>query len=403
MNTSSGRIAVIGAGPAGLAAALALGQKGFAVTLYERHSEIRSSGNVVNLWSAPQKVLRVLGVDIDGMGAAARVELRRADGRVRAKFVVPDEVMHDYNLGFIGLLRYDLYQRMAAALPEGVIRFGQRVQSIADHGDRISVTTDDGTEDYDLVVGADGIDSVVRKHLWGDAPKRDHRLLGILGYVFDESATELAVWAHDKRIQGSYTPMLYQGRRGFGWWTMEPWEADQPLPTDPLAQARRNTRNFSGLLPSLVARTEPQHVDLWQIRDRPALDQWSKGRATLAGDAAHPTSPYAAYGAGMSIEDGYFLARLLDGVDITDRAALEGALSAYEQKRRPHTTEVCQGAFFAGKMFHHPPRLLRPVRDFVFDHTSVLQKQQGEALPSRSARQLEDIEEPRERPTRQSA
>ena len=119
---------------------------------------------------------------------------------------------------------------------------------------------------------------------------------------------------------------------------------------------------------------------------------WSKGRATLVGDAAHPTSPYAAYGAGMSIEDGYFLGRALRGVDLTDRAAVQRALQSYEEPRKPHTARQVQMAFVLGKIFHHAPAPLRPIRDFVFDHTPFLQKMAGDSHPREINKQLALIE-----------
>ena len=105
----------------------------------------------------------------------------------------------------------------------------------------------------------------------------------------------------------------------------------------------------------LIAATDPGNVQRWVLRDRKALKQWSKGRATLVGDAAHPTSPYAAYGAGMATEDGYFLGRRLAGVDLSDYAAVRAALDAFEAPRKPHTARQVQQAFILGKVFHHAP------------------------------------------------
>ena len=96
------------------------------------------------------------------------------------------------------------------------------------------------------------------------------------------------------------------------------------------------------------------------LRDRKPLKQWSKGRVTLVGDAAHPTSPYAAYGAGMATEDGYFLGRRLAGVDLSDHAAVRAALDAFEAPRKPHTARQVQQACMLGKVFHHAPAPLRP-------------------------------------------
>jgi 6-hydroxynicotinate 3-monooxygenase len=112
---------------------------------------------------------------------------------------------------------------------------------------------------------------------------------------------------------------------------------------------------------------------------------------TLVGDAAHPTSPYAAYGAGMSIEDGYFLARELSACNIHHTPDVRRALQAFEERRKPHTARVSQQAYFTGKMFHHMPAVLRPLRDLIYDHTSFLQHMIGDATPQHILSQLVEI------------
>ncbi len=117
--TSRGRIAVVGAGPGGMAAVLALHRAGFDVDLYEAYDEIKAAGNILNLWPPPQKVLRLIGVDTEDLGAPANSSFRRNDGHVRAVVNLPPAVMDEFGGGFIGLLRWGLYRRMLAALPEG--------------------------------------------------------------------------------------------------------------------------------------------------------------------------------------------------------------------------------------------------------------------------------------------
>ena len=162
---------------------------------------------------------------------------------------------------------------------------------------------------------------------------------------------------------------------------------------DLLEFAQRRSVGFSEKLRRMIDETPREHLQRWEIRDRPPLKQWSKGRVTLLGDAAHPTSPYAAYGAGMSIEDGYFLARELQAIEMSDSAAVRAALQRYEERRKPHTAQVTQQAFFNGRIFHHTPRLLQPLRDFVFDHTPFLQKVIGDAAPGHILKQLEEIDD----------
>src|SRR5579863_3269818 len=91
-HTGRGQIAVIGAGPGGMATALALHRIGYEVALYERYAEIKAAGNILNLWPPPQKILRILGVDTNDLGAPCHTQFQRFDGRVRADVRLTPEV-----------------------------------------------------------------------------------------------------------------------------------------------------------------------------------------------------------------------------------------------------------------------------------------------------------------------
>lgn len=394
--SSRGRVAIVGAGPGGLASALAFHRLGYEVALFERYNEIKAAGNILNLWPPPQKVLKVIGVDTEDLGAASMTQLRRYDGRVRAEFFIPQDVVDEYQGGFIGLLRWGLYKRMIDALPAGVLRLGHACTGFEDRSDSVVVHFQDQPDFVaDLLVGADGIDSKIRKDLWGDSPKRPHGLHLLGGFFFtDDEIGTRGVFAHDRSVQGSYTPIRHEGRKGYEWWVLEKWAPGVPFEANVKEYALGKVEHFDDPLPSFIRRTDPKHTHRWEIVDRKPMKQWSKGRVTLVGDASHPTSPYAAYGAGMSLEDGYFLARELDAIDITDTAAVKTALQAYEDRRKPHCARVSQEAYMTGKMFHRIPRFLRPLRDFVFDHSQFLQKNQGDALPNHILKQLAEIEDP---------
>ncbi|WP_183611757.1 FAD-dependent oxidoreductase [Novosphingobium hassiacum] len=389
------RIAVIGAGPGGMAAALAAIRVGFDVTIFERASEIRAAGNILNLWPPPQKVLKLIGVDTRDLGAPCKVFFHNADGRQRAEVKLTPEVEREFGGGFIGLLRWGLYQRMLAALPPGTIRLDHNLTAIEDLGGSVRLDFANGeTFDADVVIGADGINSAVRKSLWGDAPIRHQHLHLVGGYLFlDDAPDGIGVLSHNRTTQVSYTPIRHDGKWGYEWWVLEACDPADPPPADLIGFSRERAAGFPQKVRDLIAATPVEHMQRWEIRDRPPIPQWSKGRITLVGDAAHPTSPYAAYGAGMSIEDGYFLARELAAVDISDDAAVSGALQRYEDRRKPHTSRVSQEAYRTGRMFHHLPAPLRPVRDFVFDHTPFLQKMVGDEMPKHILSQLAEIED----------
>ncbi|WP_342357324.1 NAD(P)/FAD-dependent oxidoreductase [Croceicoccus marinus] len=395
MAGSKGRIAIVGAGPGGMAAALAAIRVGFEVTLFERFAEVRAAGNILNLWPPPQKVLKLIGVDTHDLGAPCKVFFKNAKGGVRAEIRLTDEVEREYGGGFIGLLRWGLYQRMLEALPPGVLRLDHELTCVEDRGRHVRLNFANGDQaEADVLIGADGINSFVRKHLWGDKPIRHQKLHLVGGYLFLDSPPDgIGVLSHNRTTQVSYTPIRHEGKWGYEWWVLEACDPDAPPPADLHAFCVERAAGFSRKVRDLIAATPREHLQRWPIRDREPMGQWSKGRVTLVGDAAHPTSPYAAYGAGMSIEDGYFLARELAGADIEDTQAVRDALQRYEDRRKPHTSRVSQEAYHTGRMFHHLPAPLRPVRDLVFDHTGFLQRMVGDAMPQHIISQLAEIED----------
>ncbi|KJL45795.1 FAD-dependent oxidoreductase [Microbacterium trichothecenolyticum] len=395
MNPNPDPIVIIGAGPAGMATALALHKVGQRPILLERYREARPAGNILNLWPPPIKALQEMGVDTVDLGAPCHTTFRGIKGNIRADVKIPRDVVDAYGGGFIGLLRPELYRRMLAAMPEGVLRTHVEVVGLDDHGDGVTVTLgDDSVIDAGVVVGADGIDSMVRGHLWGPSEKREHKLHIIGGYTFAAIPgveRNEVVLTHDRSVQGTYSSIRDNGRDGIQWWVLEAWDPAAEPPTDLRQHALSLARRFPGPLRALVQSTEPGHFQRWPIRDRKPLRQWSKGRITLAGDAAHATSPYAAYGAGMSIGDGYTLGQELAGIDLSDTAAVIAALTRYDERRIAHTTSQVQQAFVLGKVFHHAPAFLRPVRDFILDSTPMLQKQVGEKSPGEIVAQLDEM------------
>jgi 2-polyprenyl-6-methoxyphenol hydroxylase-like FAD-dependent oxidoreductase len=399
---SKGRVAVVGAGPAGMAAALSVHQAGHEVLLLERYPQARPAGNILNLWPPPVKALGLLGVDTNDLGAPCTSEFRSAVGRTRVRVNLPDDVIRDYGGGFIGLLRPDLYERMVTALPPGVLRTNRRLDRFEQDRDGVRLhlagetPAGDETLTVDVLVGADGIDSLVRRTLWGDAPKREHNLHIFGGFTFDDRITAprgQAVISHGRTIQGSWTAIRSKSRDGFQWWVLGPYDPRKPFAGDAHETAARLGAEFAAPLPQLIATTEPGNVQHWVLRDRKPLAQWSTGRVTLVGDAAHPTSPYAAYGAGMAIEDGYFLGRRLAGLDLSDHAAVRAALDAFEAPRKPHTARQVAQAYALGKVFHHAPAPLRLVRDLILERTPFLQKVVGDSSPGEIIAQIKLIDD----------
>ena len=283
-------IVIIGAGPAGMAAALSLHTVGHQPILLERYREARPAGNILNLWPPPIKALQAMGVDTQDLGAPCHTTFRGVRGNIRADVQIPEDVVAGYGGGFIGLLRPELYRRMLAAMPQGVLRTSQDVTSLEDYGGGVLVTLSGGTQiDAAAVVGADGIDSMVRSHLWGASERREHRLHIIGGYTFADvpgAERNEVVLSHDREVQGTYSSIRDNGRSGFQWWVLEAWDPARPEPADLQAHALSLAKRFPGPLAGLVAATEAGHLQRWPIRDRKPLkscqgqDHPRRGRGT---------------------------------------------------------------------------------------------------------------------------
>lgn len=226
----------------------------------------------------------------------------------------------------------------------------------------------------------------------GDSPKRPHHLRVLGGYTLasvQSAERNRAVISHGSEVQASYSSIRTQGHDGLQWWVTEPCPDDAPAPQDVKALALARAQEFGSPMTDIISATDPECTQYWMIRDREPLAAWSVGRVTLAGDAAHATSPYAAYGAGMAIGDGYLLAKLFRGVDLLDTQAVVATLKHYDELRIPHTTDQVQMAFMLGQQFHHTPPEKRAERDHVLDNTPFLQEMIGDRSPAEIVGQLD--------------
>jgi 2-polyprenyl-6-methoxyphenol hydroxylase-like FAD-dependent oxidoreductase len=183
--------------------------------------------------------------------------------------------------------------------------------------------------------------------------------------------TDLCLIQHNKNYQMGFCPLVFEGKQCYEWWLVEEYKG-QPKPDNISEYVLGKVGHFANPTKAILEQTDHNHqLFRWVVEYIPPMKQWSKGRVTIMGDAAHPTSPYAAYGAGMAIEDGYFFGKYLKDAGSTDFKGIQSALQTYEDLRRPYTNYTTKFARNLGRVYHNVPGPLRSIRDFVLDNVKA--------------------------------
>ncbi|MFV0243810.1 MAG: FAD-dependent monooxygenase [Qingshengfaniella sp.] len=342
------KIGVCGGGIGGFAAAIALRQAGHDVEVFEQAAQFNRIGADINLTPNAVSALDRLGVGDALRASAARPTFRISrdgvSGEETSRLPMSDEAEKKYGAPQLTIHRADLLKALQNQLPADQIHLGMSAKSVDLTDAGATVTFADGsTRSFDLVVGADGIHSAVRTALWGkDAPK----FTGIVSYrsVFSSDKIKdlpntgaFVKWWGEIPEKQIVTFPLTRGEETFVFattaqegWTEEGWT----LPGD-VAELRAEYENFHPEAQALLAACEEVTKSALHVRE--PMPQWSKGHATILGDAAHPMVPFMAQGACMAIEDAVVLSRALDGVDL---GGVEAALERYETERKPRTAQV---------------------------------------------------------------
>ncbi|MDH2430586.1 FAD-dependent monooxygenase [Sphaerisporangium sp. TRM90804] len=319
------RVLVAGAGVAGLAAARALLNAGHEVQVYERAPSPRLEGGSVTLWSGGTGILADLGVDLTGAGR--RIDTMQTWNHRGRRLLTVDvaAVARRYGTPNVHLPRRHLIQRLAAGLPDGVLRFGHTCAHVDPERGELAFAGG-GTARGDVVVGAEGRASVVRDLLWGADPGRMTGWITWQGYT--TGPPELA---------GSHRALMVVGPQGLCglipagegrllWWFDHRTDHREPPPASPAAALTERFGHWASPVPEVLARIG--EADLFRHHRHRVPKVWGRGRATLAGDAAHSMPPTMAQGANQALEDAWTLARELDGPGpVADR------LRRYERAR----------------------------------------------------------------------
>jgi 2-polyprenyl-6-methoxyphenol hydroxylase-like FAD-dependent oxidoreductase len=415
--TRTARIAVIGAGIGGLAAACALHEQGFEVHVYERAGELGEAGAGLQLGPNAVKVLRALGIEEQLRPLACEpaniVSVAWDDAHLRFREPLKATAAPQFGAPYLTAHRADLHALLQAKLPADSIHLNTRCTKVstfdgaaravepgsgpvsgartleklprwplASLASAAVATFADGREvEADIVVGADGINSAVRDSLFGAQPARYTQQMAWRCIVpIDCVPTDIGPGKSVKIGRDEYVGWIgpdghvicYPIRGGelyniFAGHVSEEWVEESWSVPSSVDELLSGYRGWNAALIEMFGQV--RHCYKWGIRDRDPLARWTQGRATLLGDAAHPMMPTLAQGAAITLEDAYALARNLARHENPD----EG-LQAYERERRPRASRVqlqAREQFQNNRKAPAPPPLSR---DWIFAHDATLER-----------------------------
>lgn len=372
------RVAIVGAGPGGVSAAIALLKKGFDVKLFERQPHPKALGGAVLLSVPVLAILREYGIDINNFGTHTSVSFKNNKGRTRAQLPFNPNIERLFGIKgwHYGVLRSSAFAKMLELLPEETIvpnhsfsHYNELENSVELH------FKDQPPIEADILIGADGINSVVAKQAFG---KPDLFHIGLRIWLawcdpIEGLKPNSGVIAHSDKYQASYFPMLHDGKPGYEWWIVEPSKEHAEVPTNVKEHVQTILNKFDDPLPRFPDATDfDSQIFCWDVYNRPSLKHWSRNRVICLGDSVHPVSPYAAYGMGMAIEDGYFIAENLADCDLTSQPSIKQSFQSFEDLRVDYVNHQVEFARKLGNIFHQQPTVISKVRDFIFDHTKLL-------------------------------
>lgn len=360
-------ILIVGGGIAGLSLAAMLEDRDFNVRLVERAEQFDRVGYGIGLWRHGLAILEDLGLLDELRDRGSDIEswqIRRASGEVLNRLPIGST---DGLPNLVVAHRADLHETLQTPISDPILEMGTSIDELEADAEGVDATfTDGSTARFDLVVGADGIDSKVRSlafdgwtvqpletasfSLWfpEDGPGFDHPV----EWIGRDGTAMLAAPVGDRTVANFNLAV-----------------DDQTTIDDPLSFFRRRTASLDWVIPEIVESVD-EDAELFWTRDREVeATQWYSDRCVLVGDAAHALHPIVGVGATLALEDSRLLFEYL-----CDKAPdhVDEALRRYEARRKKRLRRFSRLSWVARKMLLTRSSILAGLRDFALARSSSL-------------------------------
>ena len=355
------KVLIGGGGIGGLAVGLALLKQGVDVEIYEQAVELREVGAGIQISPNGNRALNCLGVFEQLKQLSTEAESKEIrlwnTGKTWKLFDLGKEAIKRYGFPYMTVYRPNLLQVLANAVRQikpDAIRLGARCMGVGQNESQVTLELDgEETVVGDALIGADGVHSRIRGALFG-ADKLNFsgmvawRTLIPMNLLPAHMARKVATnWIGPGGHVVHYplnggTVMNFVGTLEGNSWASPPWNAP--------ATVEACTEAFQGWHADVLAMiSKAPSILKWALCGRDFLNHWTRGRATLMGDACHPTLPFLAQGAVFTIEDAVVLGRCFEKY----RDDIPVALARYETARLERAYRMVRGAADNTSRFHH--------------------------------------------------
>ena len=355
-------VSIIGGGIGGLAAAAALQRQGIQVTVFERNPELREIGAGLTLWANGVQVLRRLGL-VDALVTVSAPLTHFECWSWRGKRLGTmrlDTIERKVGAPNIGIHRADLLRLLAGEVSQESIHVNADCIGFKPEQENVISHFADGQQHQtDLLVGADGLHSVIREQLLGKEPPRYSGYTCWRGVaIFEERHVSPGIssetWGRGRRFG-----MLPIGNGRVFWYaTLNCPPGGQDRAGERKSRLSRLFQGWREPIERLIDATDEEAILRNDIFDRRPVRHWGSGRVTLLGDAAHPPTPNLGQGACQALEDALVLADCL-----ADQREPVSALRAYEARRMKRSAAIIEQSYLFGKIGQWEYPLLCSLRD----------------------------------------
>ena len=342
------KIAIVGAGLGGAAAATLLQKAGFQVDIYEQAPAFSRIGAGIHMGPNIMKIFRRMGIEqkLSDMGSHPDFWFSRdgASGDYLSRIPLGEFARKEYGAAYITVHRGDLHALQMSTIAPGTTHFNKCLTRLEETDNLVRLHFSDGTStEADIVIGADGINSKIREELLGAEKPLYSGWVAHRALIRSETLAKYNLnfencvkwWSEDRHMMVYHTTAK---RDEYYYVTGVPhaaWDFQGSF----VDSSREEMREaFAGYNPTVQALIESsESVSKWPLLNRNPLPLWSRGRLVLLGDACHPMKPHMAQGAGMAIEDAAMLTRCLQETGLSDyRTAFE----LYEANRKDRASRV---------------------------------------------------------------